>query len=376
MSALKILHVFSTFAPGGAQVRTLELMNHLGNDFEHWICSMDGVTTAAARIASGVSYHLLPPLPRGTLPAIQMAPAMFRQVAPDLLVTYNWGAMDVAMAAALHRPCPFLHTEDGFGADEAQRLKLRRVLTRRIVLKAAYGVAVPSRTLERIALERYRVPPRKVLYLPNGVDVSTFAPRSNAAAREAFQLPPHSLVVGSVGHLRAEKDFGNLIRAFARLPHENARLLLVGDGPCRDDLAALARQLGCAERVCFAGLLREPALAYDAMDIFALSSATEQMPVALLEAMSSGLPAVCTNVGDCAEMLDRSEPPFIVPPAQPGHLAAALETLLADAGLRRTTGEHNRDRCLHRFSKDLMIEDYRQTYLRAGGRTGERVSEA
>ncbi len=375
MSALRILHVFSTFAPGGPQVRSVELMNHLGPDFEHSICAMDNVTSAAPRIRPNVRFEILPALPKSVPGVLRSAPGLFRRTRPDLLITYNWGAIDVALAAALHRPCPLLHAEDGFGADEANGLKSRRVWARRIVLKAAHGIVVPSHTLERIALDRYKLPRSRIIYLANGVDIETFAPHQDPSAKARFALPPESFVIGSVGHLRAEKDYPNLIRAFARIADPRARLMLVGDGPCREDLASLSKTLGCADRIRFAGLLNETATTYQAMDLFVLSSTTEQMPVALLEAMASGLPAVCTDVGDCASMLDRTAPPFVVPPSQPQALTNAIQVLMEDHELRRAAAAANRRICVSRFNKETMIEKYRRLYLSTAGRLPGGLAE-
>jgi glycosyltransferase involved in cell wall biosynthesis len=98
------------------------------------------------------------------------------------------------------------------------------------------------------------------------------------------------------------------------------------------------------------------------MDVFAMSSATEQMPVALVEAMACALPAVCTDVGDCAEMLGTRDWPFIVPPGDLEQMTRALQRLVSDAGVRAETGAANRVRCVERYSRDFMIQRYREMY--------------
>lgn len=369
MRPLKILHVFPTFEPGGIQARAVDLMNELGDGFLHLVAAMDGVTTMVSRVRPGVGLETVEaPVKAGSYATARSAAKLIAACRPDLVATYNWGTIETAMAAVLFSSCPVLHAEDGFGPDEASQLARRRVWTRRVVLRGAKGVVVPSRTMERIALERYRLPRRKVIYLPNGVDTMRFAPSRSAAARERFGLPPAGVVVGAVGHLRPEKNLELLLAAFAQIGDESTRLLVVGDGPCRAGLEARAAELGLGRRAVFAGMLSDTTEAYAAMDIFAMSSATEQMPVALLEAMACGLPAVLTDVGDCAVMVARHAMPVIVPAGDTSALAAALETMIASPELRDESGRSNRSLCQARYDRSTMLERYRQLYRWAAGR--------
>src|SRR5262249_45570381 len=175
---------------------------------------------------------------------------------------------------------------------------LRRVLAGRLLLRMASQVVCPSQTLVRIARHAWSIPPQKVRYVPNGVDTRRFLPPTSEqieTARVKLGIAPGEVVVGSVGQLRGEKNHGRLVRAFAAVAAgRRCRLLLVGDGPLLDSLIALARALGIEQRVLFAGNVTDPAEHYRAMDIFALPSDTEQMPIAVLEAMASGLPVVST----------------------------------------------------------------------------------
>src|SRR3954464_11658249 len=123
---LRILHVFSTFAAGGPQVRTCDLMNRLGPDFSHLVMAVDGQPGAASRIGAHVACEILPPpAGKGSLAYPWALYRVLRAIRPDLLVTYNWGAFDAVIAGALSSICAVLHAEDGFGPDEALGLKRR-----------------------------------------------------------------------------------------------------------------------------------------------------------------------------------------------------------------------------------------------------------
>jgi len=177
-------------------------------------------------------------------------------------------------------------------------------------------------------------------------------------------------VIGTVAALRAEKNLSRLLRAFA-LVDAPCRLVVVGDGAERSALEALAAALGIAARVDFLGHQTEPSRFYRDFDIFALSSDTEQMPIALLEAMASSLPVVSTGVGDVRAMLPQEQAPFVVAlDAECGaRFAAALGQLSADAELRARLGAANRARVEREFALEGMVHRYGDLYrsLIAGG---------
>src|SRR5262249_31429381 len=158
----------------------------------------------------------------------------------------------------------------------------------RVLLRAACQVVCPSRTLVHIARQVWTLPRHKICYVPNGVDLKRFMPATPdqaAQARRTLGLASTAVVVGSVGQLRGEKNHERLLRAFAAVGPGPYHLLIVGEGTLQERLTCRARELGIGERVTFTGAMPDPALAYQAMDLFALSSDTEQMPIAILEAM-------------------------------------------------------------------------------------------
>lgn len=363
--SIRILHVFSTFAAGGPQVRVTRVLNRLGPMLSNTVLAMDGETTAIARLDSTLRAKLLPPPPRKTS---LLAPMYLRRAIlgtrPDLVVTYNWGAMDAVAAAQLARVCPVIHTEDGFGSDEAAGLKFRRVMARRILLRSIYRTVVPSESLYRVATGQYRLPASKVDFIPNGVDTAHFHAGREPGLRERLGMRHEDVLFGYIGHLRPEKNLDLLIRAFGLARTDGMRLVLVGDGPCRRALEQLTSELGLASTVTFAGAVSDPAPWYRALDVFAMSSITEQMPMALLEAMASGIPAVATDVGDVRCLLSDNGS-TVVQSGDCDGLARALGTLARSPALRTSLGAANRARCAERYSEDGMIETYGRLYRAA-----------
>jgi glycosyltransferase involved in cell wall biosynthesis len=368
-TAPHLLHVFSTFVPAGPEVRTVRLINALGPAYRHSILAIDGRTSASEGLDPGLAVRLLPTLPRaGSLATVRGLGALLREERPDLVLSYNWGAFDAVIASRLAGlSAHHLHHEDGFNADEAQRFVPRRVWARRLLLPGVARVVVPSQRLARIAAETWRLAPERVALVPNGIDLAPFAAAGRRSElRSAAGIPEDALVVGFVGHLRPVKNPLRLLRALARCS-TRAHLLVLGEGEERDAALRASEELGLSDRVHLVGFQRETAPWFDAMDVFALSSDSEQMPVALLEGMASRLPVVSTDVGDVSSMLPEEQQRFVVPLAvgQPEvSLARALDTLLTDADLRATLGSANRRRVEERYTFERMLTQYRELYAR------------
>jgi glycosyltransferase involved in cell wall biosynthesis len=352
-----LLHAFSTFSLGGAQARFVQLANSYGPAYRHLVVAMDGDFSAGQRLDANVIWE---PLEvenrRGTGLANRRAfRAHLRAWRPDSVFTYNFGAIEWA-AANLPRLAPHVHVEDGFGPQEAQQQLPRRVWTRRLLLGlGGAALVVPSQTLAALAPDWW-MPLRRWRYIPNGVAVPADArPRPELAASAAVTL-------ACVGGLRPEKNVGRLIRACAQLQqHHDLRLLLVGDGPERAALQTLARDSGLAERVAFMGHVAQPQACLAKADLFVLSSDTEQLPIALLEAMALGLPAVATRVGDVPQVVPEVAHAGLSTPDDDA-FTAALDLALRHRNDWPVWAEAGLSRVRQRYAQANMLEAWRLVF--------------
>ena len=349
-----LLHVFPTFAVGGSQMRFAQLARLHGARYRHTVIALDGNTDMMERLKGLPVLSLALSFDkRRTLQSWRLFRETLRAVHPDVLLTYNWGAIEWAIVNRLGTGVPHVHIEDGFGPEEAQKQLSRRVWTRRLALSGGgTTVILPSRNLERIALEQWRLPKAHVRFIPNGVDCARFA-----VSLRADKDGP--VVIGTVASLRKEKNLARLLRAFAGIAgrHPMSELLIVGDGVERPHLEKLASEFGVSARVRFAGQSNRPEDWLSQMDIFALSSDTEQMPLSLLEAMAAGLPAVATNVGDVAQIVSAANSSYIVA-ATDKAFQDGLARLIDDRAGRAVIGRENEKRARENFDETVMAARY------------------
>ncbi len=343
-----LLHVFPSFAAGGAQMRFIALANHFGPAFRHAVIALDGDLGARSRLSPELDISFPPAPPSGSLPLrLWRYRRMLAHLKPNVLVTSNWGAIEWAMANFFPL-VRHIHTEDGFGPAERERQIPRRVWARRLALRRSL-VVVPSRVLLGIASDVWRLPAGRVRYIPNGIDLARFRPADAPARAE----PP---VIGCIAGLRPEKNVARLLRvAHGLAATHRPGLVIAGDGPERGRLAALAAELGLA--VKFLGDVADPAPLYRSFDIFVLSSDTEQMPLSVLEAMASGLPIAATDVGDIADMVAPENRPFISG-RDDAALARSLGVLLAATPRWHAIGAANRARAERDFDQLMMFQRY------------------
>jgi L-malate glycosyltransferase len=345
----------------------VRIINHLGKRLRHTVIALDNNFEAAAGFSDDLELVLstVDQQRGGTLRMILNGSLTLRRLRPDFLVTYNWGAIEWAMANRLLPVSRHIHIEAGFSQSEADAQLPRRVHFRRWALARCARVVVPSRQLQKLACQVWRLPQERVTYVPNGVDVARFSSPARDAV-SGFNRRIGELVIGTVAPLRPEKNVGRLLRVFASLDSSvNARLMIAGDGVEREALERLTIGLGIAERVVFTGRVF-PEAVLGTFDIFALSSDTEQMPNALLEAMAASRPVAAVDVGDVKSIVCEDNREFIVARDDGSSFAAAVTRLLRDPDKRTALGAKNRERVVSSYSQESMFAKYSEIF--AAGR--------
>lgn len=369
-----ILHLHSTFAAGGKELRCARLINAWGADVSHSIVSGLPERMEAAK-------HISPNLPviyPKNFPSLagRPMPGRLQKLAQamqgyDLILTYNWGSVDAVMAHRMFGRLmglpPLIHHEDGFNEDELKQLKKSRNWYRKIALTGATGLVVPSEKLKKIALADWSQPTGRVKHIPNGIPTGNFAKSPSADALPGLMKREGECWVGTMAGLRKIKNLPRLVRSFAGLP-DSWHLVIVGEGPEKNAILAEAEGLDIGHRLHMPGFVPDPAAYVGLFDIFALSSDSEQFPISVIEAMAATVPVAAPAVGDIAEMVSSSNLPFISAIGDDASFAAVLAELASDAQLRADLGAANREKAQAEFDEGAMIDAYRRLYSNAMGR--------
>ena len=303
---------------------------------------------------------------------------LVRRHRPDVICTHTAKAGTLGrLAAIVHRVPVRVHTFHGhvfhgyFGSTGSRLARL----VERALARATTRILAVSEEIADDLVEGHRIAPReRVSVIRLGLDLEPFRslpPRG--AVRRELGVAPNAPFVVTVGRLVPIKDHALLLDAFARVAaaRPEARLALVGDGPCRAQLESRAARDDLAGRVLFTGWRRDlPAILADA-DVAALSSRNEGTPVALIEAAAAGVPAVSTDVGGVRQVVRDGETGRLVPPGDADALAAALIELLDDPAARRAMGGRARQVVAPTYCAERLCREIAALYeecLREVGR--------
>jgi glycosyltransferase involved in cell wall biosynthesis len=245
-------------------------------------------------------------------------------------------------------------------------LPLERALARR-----SFAVVHVSESQAAEACALGLAPAGHTRVIVNGVDAASVraAAARGSLSRAALGLRPEALVLATVARFDPIKGLDVLLRALpllvARVPE--AQLLIVGDGPGRDSLRALARTLGCGDRVVFAGALPDAARVLPLADLYATASRREGLPTAVLEAMACGLPVLATEAPGHVDAVEPEVTGRLVPLDDASALAAAAAALLRDPALRARMGRAGRERVERHFTGARMLAEIADLYRAAVG---------
>lgn len=368
--AARLLHVFGTFQPGGAETRTIRIMARLGKGFDHRVM-LGNPSAADARPTAEALGNVCFADDLAGLAAGRPALARMRRLAAamrgfDLVLSYGWGGMDAVAARRLFGKQlglpPLIHHDDGFDVAEG----MLRTGYRRLALPGAHRLVVPSVTLEQIAQSRWKMPLERIVRIGNGVDIA-------ACTDAAGQLPFPGLegegriVVGTVAGLRPVKNLPRLVRAVAAAG-PGVVLAIAGEGPAREQIIAEAERCGIADRVLLPGFLADPWRYFGSFDLFALASDSEQFPISMAEAMAAGLPVVATDVGDIAAMVSELNRAFVIDLGDEPALARSITQLAGDNELRARIGAANAAKARQEFDERDMMSAFSALYHGAIGR--------
>ena len=280
--------------------------------------------------------------------------------AADVVVAHGSTTLPACALAGVGTATPFVYRQISDSLYWAPT-RLRRARVRAGLARAARVVAL-SAEAGSVLCDRFGVASDRIDVIPNGVprrDHRAATPQQKRSARAHFGLEAERPTVAVLSALVPEKGVDLAIAAVGRLPR--AQLLVAGDGPERGALEQQAQQQAPG-RVRFAGSLPDPALAYDAADLILLASrGGDSMPAVLIEAGFRRLPAVATDVGAIAEVIEQGATGLVVPEAAVLPISEAIGSLLDDPETAQAMGAEAETRCGARFEIDVVAEAWLAT---------------
>ena len=374
-SPVHVAHVIHQLATGGMENGLVNLINKMDpSQVRHSILCMTNATDFKARIVqNNVAIVEMDKREGGNDFFAQWRTfKQLRHWRPDVLHTRNLTGLDAVIPAFLARVPARLHGEHGRDMTDPDGTNKKFILLKKLHAPFIHGWSAVSQDLANSLTEKVGIPATKISHICNGVDLSRFERLNVRRQIPNFSAPEH-IVFGTVGRLQDVKEQWLLIEALALLPTltahaENARVVVVGDGPMRVRLEKAIAERNLSAQVLLAGAQNNVPNWLQSLDVFCLPSRAEGISNTILEAMASGLPVIATRVGGNPELVVDQKTGLLVPHSDAQALARAMALLLDNEVLRREYADASYARAHREFSIDTMVERYTRLYLHAAKR--------
>lgn len=368
-----IVHVIYRLDTGGMENGLVNLINWMEDGcFDHSIVCLTGYTEFRNRISKkDVPVYALNKKPGHDLMLYFRVWSLFRKLKPTIVHTRNLAALEMNVIAKLAGVKCRIHGEHGRDIYDLEGKNRKYRILRRLCNGFVHRYITVSMDLYNWYIDDLKFNSRKVTQIYNGVDKYRFNPVDKSVIRARYPAGfnlAENFIMGTVGRLQQVKNQKYLIQAFSRLQArdslltKNLRLVVIGDGDCRQELESLAKNITLHDTVWFAGERPDVASLLCGFNLFILPSMAEGISNTILEAMSSGLPVVATDVGGNVELIENGKTGYLVPTGEPDTLADAMFRYLADHTLSKQHGLDARRRIEMSFSKENMVNSYKRVY--------------
>jgi sugar transferase (PEP-CTERM/EpsH1 system associated) len=375
---LQPIHLMHTVRSGwgaGMEGGIVNVCNRLPEEFRVSICAIAPEEAFSDFIKRpGSQFFTLPPHRREGVDwaLVPRLARLFRRTKVDLVHSHTWGTFLYSVLAARLTGTAIIHGEHGKNMFELTEHNPAKTWARRLLGPRVNRMVTVSDDLRREWIERYRIPERKIVWIPNGVDVTRFRPdpADRAAARRHFGLPESGFMIGSVGRLDPIKNYRLLIDA-ARIvlaKQEQVAFTVLGDGPCQQELERQAADLGIAGHVHLLGRRYESPRFLQTLDVFVLPSISEGMSNSVIEALATGLPVVCPALPTHREVISAGVDGILIENFTSETLAETLLHLLDDEAERLRLSRAARETACRQFSLQRMVDRHASLYHEVLGR--------
>lgn len=365
---LKILHVIDSLDIGGMERVVIDVANGLdAAQFDQIVCCLSRRGEAANELHDDVRCIDLGKGDKADRWMPWKLARLIRRERPDIVHSQSWSGVDTALAMMFAPGIKLVHSEHGRNFHDLHGQSWLRRFARRWLYQQADVVFAISAEVREFYCRQTKFPLERMQVIPNGVELPRIDAADGSDVREELGIEPEEFVIGTVARLDKNKDTLTLVRAFAELATINTnaalKLLIVGDGEQRATLEQFVSERGLNRNVIFAGMRRDVPRVLKAMNVFALSSLSEGMPMTVLEAMAARLPVVATAVGALPEIVEEGNTGFLIPVGDAATMAERLLRLVVDRQLAKAFGEASRRKVERDFTLERTLQRYAELYV-------------
>ena len=373
-SKIKILHVITHLPIGGAQDNTLytvELLDKEKYDIS-LCCNLDGELVERAKKVEAVKLFDIPFLGREVSPyrdirAFLSLYKLFKEEDFTIIHTHSSKAGLLARLAAVLNKTPIvIHTIHGFAFNDFMNglKKSFFIYLEKLLAKWTDVLITVSNLNKKKIIDLNIAHENKIKNIYSGIDLSLFTNKRNDEFRKELNLENDHLLLGSVGRLSDQKDPITMIEAFGIIskPFPNAHLALVGDGELKGKILEKIDKLKLNGKVHLTGNKNKPWSVYHSMDLFIMSSIYEGLGRSITEALSCGVPVVCTDVEGVPEIVRDNITGILVPPKDSNKLADGIIRTLNDMETAKKMAEEGRRFVNDNFDVNKMVNDIDSLY--------------
>lgn len=363
----KIVHIISSLKIGGAESLLVDLLAHPQMEqFEHHVIYFHhGPNVTRLKGMKIPTYYVRGKWTRYGPSFFKRLKKLLLELKPDCIHTALWMANFVGRIYGKMLGIPVVSVLH-LGIDQDGVV---RNLLDHLTFSLTDQVIAVSNTVAHTLYERPRwLPSRRINVIHNGIDIEALhrMAQKSRVSRAALKLDEHQVVIGSVGRFIPRKNYLLLLESFAEIcfAYPRTQLLLIGFGPLEYELKQYAHQRGMSDRVIF--ILEQPASGYYPLfDIFVLPSLQEGLSIALLEAMSFGLPCIVSHNNTEHEVIRSGQNGMLVPTGDRPAMTKALHNFLRYPAMREQFATHARTTVFERFNIDRMASSYKDVFEKA-----------
>ncbi len=285
----------------------------------------------------------------------------------DIVHTHGYKSDILGLIAARIRGVKTVSTPHGF--ENAHDLKLKAFIWLGCIFLRFFDIVAPLSEDLRSAILGVKVKPKKIRLIVNGVDLTEVEEERNAESEPLFSNPDEK-TIGYVGQIAHRKNVRDMIRAFDLFykKHKNARLVLIGDGPLRDELEAYACTLASADRIEFLGYRKDRMRIVKELDVFCMTSTLEGIPRCMMEAMGMGAPVAAFEIPGVDKLIVHEKTGLMAEFGNVAELTKCWERILFDEEFSKTIARNGRQHVFENFSAKRMAREYSTLYNEMTGR--------